>query len=69
MIRNCANQFSKPRMNDKVQLPFLVCALDKRTHYNVMVSENRLSAVINSECVPSLYNDNHVLSNLNLCNE
>lgn len=69
MIRNCANQFNKSNVGDKVQLPFVVCALDKQTQYNVMASENRLSAVINSECVPSLYNDNHVLSNLNLCNE
>jgi hypothetical protein len=53
-------------MDDKVQLPFVVCALDNQTHYEVMVSENRLGAVINSECIPSLYNDNHVLSNLNL---
>ncbi len=64
VVKNCSEQFDLSKDTKKIKLPFILCQLEKDTEYEVLVGDDRKSAVINSEIVPSFFNDNHVLSKL-----
>jgi len=53
----------------KVKLPFIICKLQNHTEYEVLVADDRKAAMINSELVPSFYNDSYILAKINLFNE
>lgn len=64
VVKNCSEQFNILGDTKKVKLPFILCKLNKDTEYDVSVGDDRKSLMINSELVPSFYNDNHVLAEL-----
>ncbi|CAI2368544.1 unnamed protein product [Moneuplotes crassus] len=64
VVKNCSEQFNILGDTKKVKLPFILCKLDKDTEYDVSVGDDRKSLMINSELIPSFYNDNHVLAEL-----
>lgn len=66
MIRNCADQFIPSNKEERVQVPFTVCALQNSTEYEVLISDNKNSMRINSELTPTFFNDNHVLNCIGL---
>lgn len=66
MIRNCADQFLPSNKEERVPVPFTVCALQESTEYEVLISDTKNSMKINSELTPTFFNDNHVLSSIGL---
>lgn len=66
MVRNCANQYKTSDWKNRVSIPFTIWALENYSEYEVLVSEDRRSLAIHSDSTPTFFNDNHVLSKMEI---
>lgn len=64
LAKNLLEAHDTSKDKKKIKLPFILCQIDKDTEYEILVGDDRRSAVINSEIVPTFFNDNHVLAKI-----